>query len=142
MARTLAKCHRDAKSTGTMTAMKLRKGQEDVREDLFGGRGAVSVWSLLERGQGAEPFTAVLSCELAPGGHVGRHVQEHFPEIVIGLEGEGEARVDGRPQPLRAGEVVHLPLRSVLEIRNLAGEAPLRYLIIKARALPTVSAEG
>ena len=112
--------------------MTIEKGPADVRAGLFGGRGAVRVWSLL-RGA-AEPFTAVLSCELEPGGSVGRHVQEAFPEIVVGLEGEGEATVDGEPRPLGGGDVVYLPLGSVLAIENRSSERPLAYLIVKARS--------
>lgn len=115
--------------------MSPQKGQPDLREKLFGGRGAVRVWNLLADYERApKPFTAVLSCELDPGGSVGRHVQEHFPELVIGLEGAGEAAVDGRWQPLEPGDVVHLPLGSVLELRNSSDSEPLRYLIIKASA--------
>lgn len=113
--------------------MLVRKGDPDVRPELFGGTGNVQVWNLLA-GRRAPPFTAVLACELDPGGRVGRHVQEHFPEIVIGLEGRGEARVSGHPQPLLPGSVVHLPLGNALEIVNSSSEEPLRYLIIKARA--------
>lgn len=114
--------------------MPVRKGDPDIRTDLFGGTGEVRVWNLLADRR-APPFTAVLSCELDPGGRVGRHVQEHFPEIVVGLEGRGEARVaDHQPQPLEPGEVVHLPLGKALEIRNLSSDEPLRYLIIKTRA--------
>ena len=112
--------------------MKWAKGASDRREALFGGTGAVSVWNLLGRSS-AEPFTAVLGCELDPGGSVGRHVQEHFPEIVIGLEGEGRALVDGEPQPLGPGDVAHLPKGSILAIENTSASEPLRYLIIKAR---------
>lgn len=103
----------------------------DVRSNLFGGRGDVSVCSLLE-GNGA-PFTAVLWCELTPGGSVGRHVQQEFPEVVIGLEGDGAATVDGAPYPLGRGDVVHLPLGSVLSIENRSSELTLTYLIVKAR---------
>jgi len=85
-------------------------------------------------GRDAPPFTAALACELAPGGRVGRHVQQHFPEIVVGLGGRGEARVSSQPQPLEPGDVVHLPLGSALEIINLSSDEPLAYLIIKARA--------
>ncbi len=104
------------------------------REALFGGKGAVVVWDLLGRA-GAEPFTAVLWCALEPGGSVGRHVQEHFPEIVVGLDGEGEARVGDEAHPLGPGDVVHLPLGAVLSIANLSSEEPLSYLIVKARGV-------
>lgn len=103
----------------------------DLRVDLFDGRGEVKVWSLLAGEAG--PFTAVLSCELAPAGSVGRHVQQEFAEIVIGLEGEGRASVDGRAHALCAGDTVHVPLGSVLAIDNCSSAEPLRYLIVKAR---------
>jgi quercetin dioxygenase-like cupin family protein len=113
--------------------MNVRKGPAARREALFGGEGAVHVWNLLGASE-APPFSAVLSCELDPGGRVGAHVQEHDPEIVVGLEGDGEATVNERALPLGPGDVVHLPLGAVLSIRNRSAEAPLRYLIVKARA--------
>ena len=110
----------------------IKKGEGDRREALFGGQKAVTVWNLLGKTQ-AGPFTAVLSCELEPGGSVGRHHQQYFPEIVLGVEGDGVATVDGDARPLTPGEVVFLPLGSSLAIENRSGEEPLRYLIIKAR---------
>jgi quercetin dioxygenase-like cupin family protein len=111
--------------------VSIEKGPFAVRSALFGGRGDVRIWSLLA-GE-ASPFTAILSCELSPGGSVGPHVQEEFPEVVIGVEGRGEATVDGVRRPLSSGDTVHLPLGSVLSLSNLSDDAPLRYLIIKAR---------
>lgn len=114
--------------------MTARKGAPDVRRELFGGTGEVRVWNLLADHQRTpHPFTAVLSCELEAGGHVGRHVQQHFPEIVIGLSGTGRAWVDHEERSLDEGDVIHLPLGSTLELRNLSTDEPLRYLIIKAR---------
>lgn len=101
------------------------------RDALFGGKGAVYVWDLLGSA-GAAPFTAVLYCELEPGGSVGRHRQEEYPELVIGLDGDGEASVDGAPRPLAPGDVVHLPLGAILAITNKSSAEPLRYLIVKA----------
>jgi quercetin dioxygenase-like cupin family protein len=111
--------------------MRLEKGIPAHRAALFGGTGTVTVWSLLAAS--AEPFIAVLSCALEAGGSVGAHVQDEFPEIVVGLEGDGEATVDGGPLALGPGDVVHLRLGSVLTLRNRSQEAPLHYLIIKAR---------
>ena len=107
------------------------KGAPDLRENLFGGVGTVKVWNLLLRQ--APPFTAVLACELDPGGRVGRHVQQQYPEIVVGIEGLGEAIVGKQQFGLRPGDVVHLPLGATLEIINHRDDAPLQYLIIKAR---------
>lgn len=103
-----------------------------VYDSLFGGVGQVRVLSLL---QGASsPFTAALSCELAPGGRVGAHKQQDFPELVIGVGGDGEAHVDGVAHPLTAKHAVYLPLGAVLEIVNRSAHEPLRYLIVKARS--------
>jgi quercetin dioxygenase-like cupin family protein len=112
--------------------MHNAKGVPDVRVALFGGRGEVRVWSLLDGSAG--PFTAILSCELAPAGCVGQHVQQEFPEVVIGLEGDGRATVDGQIRNLGPGDTVFLPLGSVLSIENRSADAALRYLIVKARA--------
>ena len=119
------------KMLDTLLHVSIEKGPSAVRSELFGGRGEVRVWSLLD--VEADPFTAVLSCELAPGGSVGPHVQEEFPEIVIGVEGHGEATVDARLHGLSSGDAVYLPLGSVLTIENRSPDEPLRYLIIKAR---------
>jgi len=106
--------------------------EPDLRRDLFGGTGAVKVYNLDPSPM--PPFAAALWCELEAGGNVGRHRQEHCPEIVLGLEGDGEATVGDQSFPLKAGSVVQLPLGSVLALRNLSPDTPLRYLIIKASA--------
>lgn len=105
---------------------------QTVHHDLFGGIGEVQVSSLLH-GESA-PFTAVLSCVLAPGGSVGPHVQQDFPELVIGVEGQGDARVNGAMHLLDASHAVYLPLGAALEIMNRSEHHPLRYLIVKARS--------
>ncbi len=102
-----------------------------IRSDLFGGTGSVKLWSLLQ--SSAEPFTAVLACVLDPGGHVGRHSQQEFPEIVIGLGGSGVVTINGTKQPLGTGDCVYLPLGGVMEIKNYSDSEGLHYLIIKAR---------
>ena len=111
--------------------MQIGHGPPFVRESLFGGCGRVLVWNLLGR-RAAPPFTAVLSCVLEEKGRVGRHVQDEYDEIIVGLTGYGEARVDGKPQPFGPGAVVYLPLGSALELVNEAPDKELRYLIIKA----------
>lgn len=102
-----------------------------VYTNLFAGVGEVRVVSMLHGDM--EPFTAVLSCELAPGGSVGAHMQQEFPELVIGVAGDGEARVNGVAHPLDAFHAVHLPLGAALQIVNRSEREPLRYLIVKAR---------
>lgn len=106
------------------------RGEPDRRRELFGGRGEVRVWSLLD-GVTA-PFDCVLGCELDPGGSVGEHVQEHCAELVIVTEGTGEAAVSGERHALRPGVVVPLPRGKSLSIENRSRKSVLRYLIIKA----------
>jgi mannose-6-phosphate isomerase-like protein (cupin superfamily) len=108
-----------------------REHPHDVRESLFGGRERVRVWDLAP--SAASPFAAVLACELEPGGSVGTHVQEYFAEIVIGVEGLGSVLVNGVRSELESGSVAELPLGHTLSITNESREAPLRYLIVKAR---------
>jgi quercetin dioxygenase-like cupin family protein len=109
----------------------ITKGAPIVRENIFGGSGSVLIWNLLGA-QAAPPLTAVLSCELAEGGRVGRHVQQRDAEIVIGVSGCGEAKVDGKAIAFGPGAVVYLPFGSSLELVNERDDAPLCYLIIKA----------
>lgn len=111
--------------------MRKGLGNPAVREALFGGTGEVLVWDLLGRA-GIPPFTAVLACELAPGGRVGTHRQEQYPEIVIVTEGAGTAELDGVACPIGVGSLLALPLGSTLSLTNGSSEQPLRYLIVKA----------
>jgi len=111
-----------------------REHRHDVREALFGGKARVRVWDLAPTP--ATPFAAVLACELEAGGSVGTHLQEHFPELVIGVEGTGSVEVNGARSDFGSGRVVELPLGHTLAIANDSATAPLRYLIVKARSVP------
>src|SRR5262245_56688207 len=97
-----------ATSAGYPLPMKNGLGNPARREALFGGKGEVLVWDLLGSAD-LPPFTAVLACELAPGGHVGSHRQEHYPEIVVFTEGQGTAEVDGATCPIAPGTLIALP---------------------------------
>ena len=101
-----------------------------VQHDLFGGKGAVSIWNMLAR-RSAPPFSAALWCELEPHGSVGPHRQQRDPEIIICIAGEGQARVEDVVHDLSAGALVYLPQGAVLALIN-SGDVPLRYIIVKA----------
>ena len=108
-----------------------------LRSELFGGRGAVRLWSLIHP-EHADPFKAALWCELEPGGSVGAHRQEHYPELILCLSGEGSARIGSQWVSFLPGVCLHLPLGELLALR--AGDAaPLVYLIIKAAAAPAAA---
>jgi mannose-6-phosphate isomerase-like protein (cupin superfamily) len=109
-------------------------GTRLVHQDLFGGRGKVTVELVLER----QPpgFECALRCTLAPGGSVGAHLQEECDEVVVVLSGRGRATVDGTRHKLEPGSIVPLQLGQELALFNTSKTAPLRYLIIKARPPP------
>lgn len=108
----------------------------DRRVDLFGGKGEVLVTDLVGSNPLTAPFTAVLACQLAPGGSVGTHVQQRDAEIVVFMDGEGTVEVGGVPQDVTPGSVVSLPFGRSLALRNRSATEPLTYLIIKARVDP------
>ena len=110
-----------------------------LRADLFGGQGIVQLWSLIHP-ERAEPFKAALWCELEPGGSVGAHRQEHYPELILCLSGEGSARIGPRWFSFLPGVCLHLPLGEILALRA-GNAAPLVYLIIKAAAAPSTAEE-
>lgn len=111
-----------------MEPLDPARGQ--LRHDLFGGHGAVRVWSL----SGAvPPFTAVLWCELEGGGRVGLHRQETDPEVVIVVAGRAAVEAAGVRRELGPGGSVGLPLGALLAIENLEPATPVQYLIVKAR---------
>jgi quercetin dioxygenase-like cupin family protein len=100
------------------------------RRELFGGKGAVRVWDLDAT---TPPITAVLFCELDPGGRVGEHLQQRDQEIVIVVSGEAVLYVNGSPRACVAGSAIPLPLGSTLSVDNASPTAPVRYLIVKAK---------
>ena len=90
------------------------------------------MWSLLRTTM--PPFDCALGCELEPGGNVGVHVQDKCSEIVICIEGAGEACVNDEVTALAPGVVVALPLGDELALSNTSKTHPLRYVIVKAVA--------
>ena len=112
--------------------MSLSNAHHFQQKDLFGGTGTVDIWNL--KAQSAPPFTAVLWCELEPNGRVGHHRQSDYPEILIGISGQGLVEVNRKAlkDAFTEGSFVYLPLGAVLAIENPHSE-PLKYLIIKAQ---------
>jgi quercetin dioxygenase-like cupin family protein len=70
--------------------------------------------------------TATVYFELEPGAHVGLH-QDSAEELLLILEGEGEATVADETGVARAGAVVTVPAMEPHDVRNV-GAGPLRVL--------------
>jgi quercetin dioxygenase-like cupin family protein len=68
--------------------------------------------------------TATVYFELEPGMHVGLH-RDSAEELILILEGEGEATVGDETGVARAGEIVTVPAMELHNIRNV-GTGPLR----------------
>lgn len=113
------------------TPSPLDPSRADARPALFGGEGTVRVWDL---GGRVGALSAVLWCELEPGGRVGKHVQSHDDEVVVVLEGEAVIYVQGKAHACARGTAVPLALGQTLEIDNASPSEPVRYLIVKAKA--------
>lgn len=112
--------------------MRPKKKAPFVQRDLFGGQGEVRIWDLFGTTH-LPPFESILACELDPGGSVGAHQQATADEVLVVIEGQGTAGVDGEVRHLEAGSLVALPLGSLMTLQNLSDEGALRYLIIKAQ---------
>ena len=111
--------------------MGLDRDDQQTRSNLFGGTGAVQIWNCLPSAS-CHPFTAALWCELEPGGHVGRHRQTTYPEVILCVGGTGRAIISDQTHPMVRGTLVHLPLGANLSLHNDSAETPLEYVIIKA----------
>jgi mannose-6-phosphate isomerase-like protein (cupin superfamily) len=92
------------------------------------------------------PFTRILGgppqtvsmksglVSLEPGNSVGAHSTGDCEEVLLILEGEGEAHVAGHPPlALSAGNAVYIPPDHEHDIHN-HGDTRLRYVYVVARA--------
>lgn len=71
---------------------------------------------------------------LAPGEECGRHGTEEYEELLVILEGRGEAELEGHGAlALAAGQVAYVPPGTFHNVRN-GGDGPLRYVYVVAPA--------
>jgi mannose-6-phosphate isomerase-like protein (cupin superfamily) len=71
---------------------------------------------------------------LGPGEECGLHSTEDYEELLIILEGSGEAELEGHGAlPVAAGQVVYIPPRTHHNVRQ-RGDGPLRYVYVVAPA--------
>jgi quercetin dioxygenase-like cupin family protein len=77
---------------------------------------------------------------LAPGEDCGRHSTEDHEELLIILEGRGEAELEGYDTlALAAGRVAYIPPGTFHNVRQ-RGDGPLRYVYVVAPA--GIAADG
>lgn len=72
--------------------------------------------------------------DLAPGKSVGKHNTEHYEELVIVLEGQGEMLfADGSKLPVVANSAVYCPPDTEHDVVN-TGTGALRYVYVVSKA--------
>jgi mannose-6-phosphate isomerase-like protein (cupin superfamily) len=71
---------------------------------------------------------------LGPGEECGRHSTEDYEELLIILEGRGEAELEGRGTfPVAAGRVAYIPPGTFHNVHG-RGDGVLRYVYVVAPA--------
>lgn len=55
------------------------------------------------------PYSQVVVMSLAPGEDIGEEVHGHGDQVLLLVEGDGEAILEGRPSPVAAGDMVFVP---------------------------------
>ena len=71
---------------------------------------------------------------LDPGNSVGMHCTDEFEELIIVLEGEGQATVEGGGiLDIHGGDAVYVPPRTQHNICS-SGKEQLRYIYVVAKA--------
>ena len=73
----------------------------------------------------------VVVMTIPPGGEIGEEVHEGIDQLLLFVEGEAEARVDGDRRPVRADELVFVPAGARHNFVN-TGEGPLRLVTVYA----------
>ncbi len=63
------------------------------------------------------------------GGEIGEEVHEDVDQLLLFVEGSGESRLDGRPAPIGAGDLVFVRAGTRHNFIN-TGDAPLRLLTV------------
>ncbi|WP_457031561.1 cupin domain-containing protein [Kitasatospora sp. P5_F3] len=106
--------------------------------EVHGVHGAAGLtrWACLARRPGLlGGWEAVEWASLPPGGVSGEHLHTRTEEAYVLLTGRGEIILDGRPQPVEAGDVVLTGLGTTHGLRN-AGTEALDWLVIEMPVLP------
>ena len=91
----------------------------------------VASGTVLRREIMARPSSRVEAVTVAPGGEIGAHVHTGTDETIVVVAGDGEAELDGRRTPLRAGSLLFIPDGTPHNITN-PGAQPLRLYAVQA----------
>lgn len=107
---------------------------KDIETQHLPGRDLT--WLVTKETIGAEKLSiAIMDC---PAGAVVRPLHSHrdIEEIILILEGEGEAWVDGETAPFKKGDAVLFPANSKHQVRNTGNTSVITASIFSAPTNP------
>jgi mannose-6-phosphate isomerase-like protein (cupin superfamily) len=77
------------------------------------------------------PRLQVVLMTLQPGEEIGEETHEHGDQVLVFVEGEGEAVIEGKASPVSAEQAVFVPEGTLHNFRN-TGSGPLRIVTLYA----------
>ena len=84
------------------------------------------------------PHSQVVVMSIPPGGEIGEEVHDRVDQVLVCVEGEGRAVLEGKQRPVHPGHLVHVPAGTRHNLEN-AGAGDLKLYTVYA---PPQHAEG
>jgi mannose-6-phosphate isomerase-like protein (cupin superfamily) len=103
----------------------------------MGDQGPLDVVALAQRNDAFRreiitgSFSQVVVMTVPPGGEIGEEVHEGNDQLLVFVEGEGEAALDGRTSPVAPNQLVFVHAGTRHNFRN-TGQVPLRLVTVYA----------
>jgi mannose-6-phosphate isomerase-like protein (cupin superfamily) len=84
------------------------------------------------------PHSQIVVMSIPPGGEIGKEVHDDVDQVLVCVEGEGLAVVEGQESPVHPGHLVHVPAGTHHNLVN-AGAGDLKLYTVYS---PAQHAEG
>ena len=74
-------------------------------------------------------FSQVVLMSIEPGSEIGEEVHDDVDQVLVFVEGEGEAVLEGQPAPVVPNQLVFVPAGTLHNFRN-TGSGPLKLYTV------------